>query len=113
MAFFSIVAIVMPKQNGSHASKYFFAATADLKHIYRLVQLSEERATCPAVLSFPVAVKTNERLHLTLPDSGGTASQILILRAGRPPPPLPAGGGDDRVGVWPLYVLRLLSRFLP
>lgn len=67
----SIVAIVMPKQNGSHASKYFFAATADLKHIYRLVQLSEERATCPAVLSFPVAVKTNERLHLTLPDSGG------------------------------------------
>lgn len=70
------MAIVMPKQNGSHASKYFFAATADLKHIYRLVQLSEERATCPAVLSFPVAVKTNERLHLTLPDSGGQRARF-------------------------------------
>lgn len=72
----SIAAIVMPKQSGSHASKYFFAATADLKHIYRLVQLSEERATCPAVLFLPVAVKTNERLHLTLPDSGGQRARF-------------------------------------
>lgn len=66
----------MPKQNGSHASKYFFAATADLKHIYRLALLSEERATCPAVVPFPVAVKTNERLHLTLPDSGGQLARF-------------------------------------